>query len=107
MAGAFGALAAKYDLSVQVAHDLIDKIGNQWRGTEIIVSGASCRNQISDLTHARNTWPNCSGKRSSSGGLRRIWAANHAEDVSVGVSVIDYARPRLSLGSHESSRCIR
>ena len=33
------------------------------------------------------------------GGLRRIWAANHAEDVSVGVSVIDYARPRLSLGS--------
>jgi hypothetical protein len=31
MAGAFGALAAKYDLSVQVAHDLIDKIGNQGR----------------------------------------------------------------------------
>ncbi|HEY1896986.1 MAG TPA: hypothetical protein VGG62_11965 [Terracidiphilus sp.] len=53
MAGAFGALAAKYDLSVQVTHDLIDKIGNQGRGTEIIASGTSCRNQISDLTNAR------------------------------------------------------
>ena len=53
MAGAFGALAAKYDLFVQVAHDLIDKIGNQGRVTEIIALGTSCRNQISDLTNAR------------------------------------------------------
>ena len=53
MAGAFGALAAKYDLFVQVAHDLIDKIGNQGRVTEIIALGISCRNQISDLTNAR------------------------------------------------------
>jgi FAD/FMN-containing dehydrogenase/Fe-S oxidoreductase len=53
MAGAFGALAEKYDLSVQVAQDLIDKIDNQARGTEIIASGTSCRHQITDLTSAR------------------------------------------------------
>jgi Fe-S oxidoreductase len=53
MAGAFGALAAKYDLSVQVAQDLIDKIGNQGRGTEIIASGTSCRHQISHLKNIR------------------------------------------------------
>ena len=38
MAGAFGALAEKYDLSIQVAQDLIDKIENQAGGTEIIAS---------------------------------------------------------------------
>ncbi|PYJ20548.1 MAG: hypothetical protein DME99_09765 [Verrucomicrobia bacterium] len=53
MAGAFGALAEKYDLSVQVAAQLIDKIDNQSPGTEIIASGTSCRHQIADLTNAR------------------------------------------------------
>jgi FAD/FMN-containing dehydrogenase/Fe-S oxidoreductase len=53
MAGAFGALAEKYDLSIQVAQDLIDKIDNQARGTEIITSGTSCRHQITDLTNVR------------------------------------------------------
>ena len=53
MAGAFGALAEKYDLSVQVAQDLIDKIENQGRETQIIASGTSCRHQISDLTDIR------------------------------------------------------
>jgi Fe-S oxidoreductase len=53
MAGAFGALADKYDLSVQVAQDLIDKIDNEVRGTEIIATGTSCRHQISDLTNIR------------------------------------------------------
>ena len=53
MAGAFGALAEKYDLSIQVAQDLIDKIDNQPAGTEIIASGTSCRHQITDLTNAR------------------------------------------------------
>jgi Fe-S oxidoreductase len=52
MAGAFGALAEKYDLSVQVAAHLIDQIDNQPAGTEIIASGTSCRHQISDLTNA-------------------------------------------------------
>ena len=53
MAGAFGALAEKYDLSVQVAGHLIDNIDNQPPGTEIIASGTSCRHQISDLTNLR------------------------------------------------------
>ena len=53
MAGAFGALAEKYDLSVQVAQDLIDKLESQGLGTQIIASGTSCRHQISDLTNIR------------------------------------------------------
>jgi FAD/FMN-containing dehydrogenase/Fe-S oxidoreductase len=53
MAGAFGALAEKYDLSVQVAQDLIDKIDNQARETQLVASGTSCRHQISDLTNIR------------------------------------------------------
>jgi Fe-S oxidoreductase len=52
MAGAFGALAEKYDLSRQVAQRLLDQIDNQPRGTEIIASGTSCRHQITDLTNA-------------------------------------------------------
>jgi FAD/FMN-containing dehydrogenase/Fe-S oxidoreductase len=53
MAGAFGALAEKYDLSVQVAQRLLDNIENQPPGTEIIASGTSCRHQIADLTNTR------------------------------------------------------
>jgi Fe-S oxidoreductase len=53
MAGAFGALKEKYDLSLQVAAHLIDQIDNQISGTEIIASGTSCRHQIVDLTTAR------------------------------------------------------
>ena len=53
MAGAFGALAEKYDLSVQVAAHLLDQIDNQPPGTEIVASGTSCRHQISDLTNVR------------------------------------------------------
>jgi FAD/FMN-containing dehydrogenase/Fe-S oxidoreductase len=53
MAGAFGALAEKYDLSVQVAERLLDNIDNQRPGAEIIASGTSCRHQIADLTNAR------------------------------------------------------
>jgi Fe-S oxidoreductase len=52
MAGAFGVLAEKYELSVQVAADLLDKIDKQPVGTEIIASGTSCRHQIADLTTA-------------------------------------------------------
>jgi FAD/FMN-containing dehydrogenase/Fe-S oxidoreductase len=51
MAGAFGALSEKYDLSIQVAQDLIDKLENQARGAEVVASGTSCRHQISDLTN--------------------------------------------------------
>jgi Fe-S oxidoreductase len=53
MAGAFGALAEKYDLSVQVAQRLLDNIDNQPPGTEIVASGTSCRHQIVDLTNTR------------------------------------------------------
>jgi Fe-S oxidoreductase len=53
MAGAFGALAEKYDLSVKVAADLLNKIGLQPVGTEIIASGTSCRHQIVDLRRAQ------------------------------------------------------
>ncbi|PYK39405.1 MAG: hypothetical protein DME60_09860, partial [Verrucomicrobia bacterium] len=54
MAGAFVALADKYDLSVQVAQRLLDAIDNQPPGTEIIASGTSCRHQISDRLSAAN-----------------------------------------------------
>ncbi len=60
MAGAFGALAEKYDLSLQIAQRLLDQLDNQPRtlsgstaGTEVIASGTSCRHQITDLTNLR------------------------------------------------------
>src|SRR5262245_37826296 len=53
MAGAFGALAEKYDLSVQIAQRLLDQIDNQPAGAEVIASGTSCRHQITDLTNLR------------------------------------------------------
>jgi Fe-S oxidoreductase len=45
MAGAFGALAEKYDLSLQVAQRLLDQIDNQLPGTEVIASDISCSHQ--------------------------------------------------------------
>jgi FAD/FMN-containing dehydrogenase/Fe-S oxidoreductase len=53
MAGAFGALAEKYNLSLQVAQRLLDQIDNQPQGTKVIASGTSCRHQITDLTNLR------------------------------------------------------
>jgi FAD/FMN-containing dehydrogenase/Fe-S oxidoreductase len=53
MAGAFGALSEKYDLSIQVAQRLLDQIDNQPPRTEVIASGTSCRHQITDLTNLR------------------------------------------------------
>jgi len=53
MAGAFGALVEKYDLSIQVAQRLLDSIDDQPPATEIIASGTSCRHQITDLTNLR------------------------------------------------------
>jgi FAD/FMN-containing dehydrogenase/Fe-S oxidoreductase len=58
MAGAFGALAEKYDLSIQVAQRLLDQIEAQPPATEVIASGTSCRHQISDLiSQPRGTRP--------------------------------------------------
>jgi Fe-S oxidoreductase len=54
MAGAFGALAEKYELSKQVAAaDLLRKIDSQ-RADVVIASGTSCRHQIVDLS---DIWP--------------------------------------------------
>ena len=50
MAGAFGMLAEKCDLSAQVAQRVINAIRSLPSETEIIASGTSCRHQISDLT---------------------------------------------------------
>ena len=52
MAGAFGALADKYDLSKQVAADLLRKIDDQ-HADVVIASGTSCRHQIVDLSETR------------------------------------------------------
>ena len=50
MAGAFGALESKYDLSLEVAQPLVDLITAQPDGTVVIASGTSCRHQIGHLT---------------------------------------------------------
>jgi len=52
MAGAFGALKEKYDLSVQVAADLLGKL-DAAKADVVVASGTSCRHQISDLTNLR------------------------------------------------------
>jgi len=53
MAGAFGALAEKYELSKQVAADLLRKIDSR-QPDVVIASGTSCRHQIVDLSER---WP--------------------------------------------------
>ena len=50
MAGSFGMLESKYDLSVKVAEPLIQIVRHQPFGTIFVTSGASCRNQVSHLT---------------------------------------------------------
>ncbi|MFO1475994.1 MAG: FAD-linked oxidase C-terminal domain-containing protein [Verrucomicrobiota bacterium] len=54
MAGAFGALESKYDLSVRVAEPLIAQVRNQPFGTLLITDGASCRHQVLHLTPIRS-----------------------------------------------------
>ena len=53
MAGAFGAMHSKYELSRQVAQPLVEKIRQQPAGATIVASGTSCRHQIEHLTPAR------------------------------------------------------
>ena len=53
MAGGFGMLEAKYELSVKVAEPLIQQIKDQPFGTTVVASGASCRQQIKHLAHVR------------------------------------------------------
>jgi Fe-S oxidoreductase len=53
MAGAFGALASKYTVSLAVADDLLKKIALQPSGATIVASGTSCRHQIEHLAPIR------------------------------------------------------
>ena len=53
MAGAFGALESKYELSVKVAEPLIEKLRRQPEGTVVVASGTSCRHQIEHLSPFR------------------------------------------------------
>ena len=49
MAGAFGMLKSKYELSKQVAQDMVDKINELDADTTVVASGMSCRHQITDF----------------------------------------------------------
>lgn len=53
MAGAFGMLASKYELSLKIAEPLIQQIKQQPYGTIVVLSGASCRHQVQHLTSVR------------------------------------------------------
>lgn len=53
MAGAFGAMVEKYDLSVAIAWPLVQKLDALPDDTTLIASGTSCRHQIEHLTHRR------------------------------------------------------
>ncbi|MCX5759077.1 MAG: heterodisulfide reductase-related iron-sulfur binding cluster, partial [Candidatus Hydrogenedentes bacterium] len=53
MAGSFGALRTKYDLSLQVAQPLIQQVNALKPGTRVVASGTSCRQQITHLSDAR------------------------------------------------------
>lgn len=53
MAGAFGALESKYDLSLKVAQPLVEKIRAQGNGAVVVASGTSCRHQIEHLAHVQ------------------------------------------------------
>ncbi|CAN5390717.1 hypothetical protein BH20VER3_BH20VER3_24140 [soil metagenome] len=50
MAGAFGMLEAKYDLSLKVAAPLVEQVTRQPGEAVVVASGTSCRHQIDDLT---------------------------------------------------------
>ena len=50
MAGAFGVLESKYELSLKVAEPLTQMVRNQPFGTVVVASGTSCRHQIGHLT---------------------------------------------------------
>jgi len=53
MAGAFGMLKSKYELSKAVAQPLVDQINALPAGTRLVASGTSCRHQITHLTMAK------------------------------------------------------
>ena len=54
MAGSYGLMDNKYDLSVKVAQPLLSMINSLKENTYVVASGTSCRHQIAHLT---NTTP--------------------------------------------------
>ncbi len=50
MAGAFGALESKYDLSLKVAAPLVQQVSAQPSNSVIVATGTSCRHQLEHLT---------------------------------------------------------
>jgi FAD/FMN-containing dehydrogenase/Fe-S oxidoreductase len=59
MAGAFGMMESKYELSLKVAEPLIEKIKHQPYGTIVVASGTSCRHQIQHLVPNRTQHMAC------------------------------------------------
>ena len=59
MAGAFGMMESKYELSLKVAEPLIEKIKHQPYGTIVVASGTSCRHQIQHLANNRTQHMAC------------------------------------------------
>ena len=53
MAGAFGMIEEKYDLSMNVAEPLVEQIRAQPPGATIVASGTSCRQQINHVASCR------------------------------------------------------
>lgn len=54
MAGSFGMMESKYDLSVKIAEPLVQLARAQPYGTTFVTSGASCRHQVQHLTPIRS-----------------------------------------------------
>ena len=50
MAGAFGMMESKRQLSLQVAAPMLEKIRAEGPGVTVVASGTSCRHQISELS---------------------------------------------------------
>ncbi len=53
MAGAFGMLESKYELSLKIAEPLMEQIKRQPYGTTVVLSGTSCRHQVRHLATVR------------------------------------------------------
>jgi Fe-S oxidoreductase len=51
MAGSFGALRTKYELSLEVAAPLVERINALDANTAVVASGTSCRQQLNHLTN--------------------------------------------------------
>jgi FAD/FMN-containing dehydrogenase/Fe-S oxidoreductase len=53
MAGSFGMMESKYELSLKIAEPLVEQIKQQPYGTTIVLSGTSCRHQVQHLLTVR------------------------------------------------------